>query len=122
MPAIPNGFTSKIACSSDPATVDLLSAYKAMWAKVGVTLEIQPKEIGVWFATLMGHQNQDMIFSQCYSIFPVTFYFSNYAEGNFANSSNVNWPAGSEPTIQKYYEQVSSLVVQRPGRGGQGHP
>ena len=110
----PNGFTSKIACSSDPATVDILSAYKAMWAKVGVTLEIQPKEIGVWFATLMGHQNQDMIFSQCYSIFPVTFYFGNYAEGNFANSSNVNWPAGSEPTIQKYYEQVTALAFTDP--------
>lgn len=108
------GFTSKIACSSDPSTVDILSAYKAMWAKVGVTLEIQPKEIGVWFATLMGHQNQDMIFSQCYSIFPVTFYFGNYAEGNFANSSNVNWPSGSEPTIQKYYEQVTSLAFTDP--------
>ena len=110
----PNGFTSQIACSSDPTTVDTLSAYKAMWAKVGVTLEIQPKEIGVWFATLMGHQNQDMIFSQCYSIFPVTFYFGNYAEGNFANSSNVNWPSGSEPTIQKYYEQVTSLAFTDP--------
>jgi peptide/nickel transport system substrate-binding protein len=110
----PNGFKAQIACNSDPAIVDILSAYKAMWAKVGVTLEIQPKEIGVWFATLMGHQNQDMIFSQCYSIFPVTFYFGNYAEGNFANSSNVNWPAGSEPTIQKYYEQVTALAFTDP--------
>jgi peptide/nickel transport system substrate-binding protein len=109
-----NGFTSKIACSSDPAIVDILSVYKSQWAKVGVNLEIQPKEIGVWLATLMGHQNQDMIFSQCYSIFPVTFYFGNYAEGNFANSSNVNWPKGSEPTIQKYYEQVTSLAFTDP--------
>ena len=110
----PNGFKASIACSSDPTTVDTLSAYKAMWAKVGVTLEIQSKEIGVWFATLMGHQNQDMIFSQCYSIFPVIYYFSNYAEGNFANSSNINWPAGSEPTLQKYYEQVTALSFTDP--------
>ncbi len=112
----PNGFKSQIACSSDPATVDLLSAFKAMWGKVGVTLDIQPKEIGVWFATLMGHQNQDMILSQCYSIFPVIYYFSNYAEGNFANSSNVNWPAGSEPTLQKYYEQVTASSFTDPAK------
>ena len=109
-----NGFTAHIACSSDPATVDILSAYKAMWAKVNVTLDIQPKEFGVWLMTLFGHQNQDMIFSQCYSIFPVIYYFGNYAEGNFANSSNVNWPAGSEPTIQSYYEKVTELSFTDP--------
>jgi peptide/nickel transport system substrate-binding protein len=110
----PNGFKATIVCSSDPAAVDILSAYKAMWAKVNVTLDIQPKELGVWLGTLFGHQNQDMIFSQSYGIFPVYLYFGDYAEGNFANSSNVNWPAGSEPTIQADYEKVTALSFTDP--------
>jgi len=110
----PNGFKSTIICSSDPAVVDTLSAYKAMWAKVNVELDIQPKEFGVYAMRYFGHQNEDMLFGTEWGIFPVYLYFGSMSPGNFANMTNVNWPAGSEPTIQAAYDKVTALSFNDP--------
>ncbi len=57
----PNGFKAKIVCSNTVFNVDFLSAVKAMWAKVGVDLEIQPKEVGVYTALWQGMTYEDML-------------------------------------------------------------
>ncbi len=55
----PNGFKSKIIVSSTPTSdVDFVSVIKAMWAKVGVDLEIQPREFGVY--TSQGRNYDEM--------------------------------------------------------------
>ncbi len=47
----PNGFKPKIIVSATPASdVDFLSVIKAMWAKIGVDLEIQPREYAVYIS------------------------------------------------------------------------
>jgi peptide/nickel transport system substrate-binding protein len=40
----PNGFKTSIICYNTPAYIDILSMVKADWAKIGVELEIQPKD------------------------------------------------------------------------------
>jgi peptide/nickel transport system substrate-binding protein len=110
----PNGFTAKIVVSSDQAQVDAVTVYKNMWEKVNVNLDIQVKEPGVYTMLYWGHQNQDMIFAMEWNMFPVYLYFGSMWGAQSANQSFVNDPPGTEPTIQKYYEQVTALSFTDP--------
>ncbi len=57
----PNGFKAKIIVNTVPASnVDFLETVKAMWAKVGVSLEIQPKEPAVYTSIWQGNAYEDM--------------------------------------------------------------
>ncbi len=60
----PNGFKASIIVSSAPTNgvsgVDFLEAVKAMWAKVGVTLDIQVKEPAVYTSIWQGNAYPDM--------------------------------------------------------------
>jgi peptide/nickel transport system substrate-binding protein len=44
----PEGFKAKMIVLSGVGVEDLASVYKAMWAKVGVDVELQPREMGVY--------------------------------------------------------------------------
>jgi len=44
----PEGFKAKMIVLSGFGVEDLASVYKAMWAKVGVDVELQPREMGVY--------------------------------------------------------------------------
>jgi peptide/nickel transport system substrate-binding protein len=59
----PNGFKCKIVCRNTIADVDFLSAVKSMWAKVGVDLEIQPKELGVYTSIWQSLNYEDMLYA-----------------------------------------------------------
>jgi peptide/nickel transport system substrate-binding protein len=110
----PDGFKSKIVCSSDQSQVDALTVFKGMWEKVGVDLEIQIKEPGVYGMMYWGHGNTDMLYAMEWNLFPVYLYFGSMWGAQSANQSFVNDPPGSEPTIQKYYEQVTELAFNDP--------
>ena len=69
----PDGFKAKIVCSSDQSQVDALSVFQSMWAKVGVDLEIQIKEPGVYGMMYWGHGNTDMLYAMEWNIFPEHF-------------------------------------------------
>jgi peptide/nickel transport system substrate-binding protein len=110
----PNGFKAQIIVSSDQAQVDALTVYKNMWEKINVNLDIVVKEPGVYSMLYWGHQNQDMLFAMEWNLFPVYLYFGSMWGAQSANQSFVNDPPGSEPTIQKYYEQVTALSFTDP--------
>ena len=59
----PNGFKAKIVCRNTVADVDFLSAVKSEWAKIGVDLEIQPKELGVYTSIWQGLSYEDMLYA-----------------------------------------------------------
>jgi peptide/nickel transport system substrate-binding protein len=110
----PDGFKSKIVCSSDQSQVDALSVFQSMWAKVGVDLEIQIKEPGVYGMMYWGHGNTDMLYAMEWNIFPVYLYFGSMWGAQSANQSFVNDPPGSEPVLQDYYEQVTNVAFNDP--------
>ena len=113
----PNGFKAQVICSTAGDAVDVLSVFQSMWSKVGVDLEIAQKEPAVYAGYYYGRGNQDMIFGIEWGIFPVYLYFGSMSEGNFANTSWVNDPAGSEPKIQAAYEQVTAVSFNDPAAG-----
>ena len=54
----PKGFKTKIVVESISARMDVAAVLKAMWGKVGVDLEIQPKESSVFNSILSGTQEE----------------------------------------------------------------
>ena len=58
----PNGFETKVACTQNDA--DYLSMIAADWDKVGVTLEIQQMESGVFMSVMRGRTHEQMLFKE----------------------------------------------------------
>jgi len=59
----PNGFKANIILSNDPLQVDLISAYKGMWSKVGIDLNLQTRESVVYRSIQSGLSYEDMMYS-----------------------------------------------------------
>ena len=57
----PDGFKTEIVCTAGQA--DLLSIVKANWAEIGVDLELDLKEMGVFRGMSMQHTHKQMFFS-----------------------------------------------------------
>jgi len=58
----PNGFKTKIACTQTDA--DYISMVVSDWAKIGVTLQIQQMENGVFNSVMRGRSFDEMIFKE----------------------------------------------------------
>ena len=70
----PNGFKAKITCSD--GYVDLMSIVKEMWADVGVELELDVKERGVYRSLQFSNKYEDMLACQItnmYYTIPLAF-------------------------------------------------
>ena len=58
----PNGFKTRIITQNVSIWMDPLAAVKSMWAKVGVDLEIQPRELAVYNSVSNGRAYDEMLF------------------------------------------------------------
>ncbi len=104
----PNGFKTKILVNAGaPTQVDLIQAFKAMWAKVGVDLEIQAKEAGVYNSTWQALNYDEMIFSGGASV-AAYFRCIGYDTGAYWNASQVN-DSYVKQEKAKIYEAFNSL-------------
>jgi peptide/nickel transport system substrate-binding protein len=83
----PNGFKTSIVCQQ--ADVDQLSVIKDYWSKIGVTLNIDVKEFGVYTALQQGNKYEEMIKANLsFQVEKAT----NVRVGNRYNYSFVNDP------------------------------
>jgi len=90
----PDGFKTSVVCANTPMAVDAMSTYKAMWAKVGVDLIIDLKELGVYNGIVYGKTAKEMIFATHWAIFPSYLYLGSFLGAGFTNQSRINDPAG----------------------------
>lgn len=58
----PNGFKAKIICWNVAGALDVLQMVKDMWAKVGVELEIEPKDYATFTAIQFRRAYDDMLY------------------------------------------------------------
>ena len=122
----PNGFKSKIIVQNVSSIVDLASVVKAMWAKVGVELEIQPKDTGIYNTFSATRSFEDMIFKGLpVDMNNLVFMSTFYSEGQW-NISYVRDPKIEElnremnkyvfvdtPKLKKlFYDQVPYILEQ----------
>jgi len=82
----PNGFKAKIVCEANQ--VDVLSIVKEQWAKIGITLELDIKDMGTWQSINRGGGFDDMLMATETSIYytvPLAHlkdYYPTYNRGN----------------------------------------
>ena len=103
----PNGFKAKIVCRNTVADVDFLSAVKAQWAKVGVDLEIQPKELGVYTSIWQSLNYEDMLYAGGMGIGGY-YRMIAFDTPSYWNPSQVN-DAKVQATKVKVYELFNQL-------------
>ncbi len=110
----PNGFNTKMVISSaSPTDSDMAQTLKAQWAKVNVNVDIQIKEAGsfmqVWatrnYEEMMGTVNaggNNALF--------VRYSFGYFRGTNSYNISYVNDPIGSDPIIEKAFNDECNVI------------
>ena len=110
----PNGFKTKLLHQATTQASDLAAVLKDMWSKVGVDIELQPKDTALYNSAFATRNFDEMFFGtqpggtgQLY-----TRYGNSYFRGtNNFNLSYINDPEGTDPTISKLIEDVQKVVM-----------
>jgi peptide/nickel transport system substrate-binding protein len=101
----PDGFTARMIYLSAYDFSDLASVYQAMWAKVGINLELQPKEMVAFLSIGWSRSYEDMILtgSPGGSLYPFCLdllYFKSPCFGFF-----------SDPFIETTSKEIQKHVI-----------
>jgi ABC-type transport system substrate-binding protein len=96
--------TQSVASYVDPA-----SAIASMWAKVGVELQLDPRDYAVWSSLRTAHTFDEMLMDAGLAIATVGNW-PNLRGFSFANPSSINDPPGSDPTIEAAYQETQKYL------------
>ncbi len=107
----PNGFKGKIIVSSAGTDVDDVSIFKDMWAKVGVELVIDVREVGVFNQIAGTRAHEEMIYRYQWTSWPWMFGMIGVRGSNTFNYSYINDPPGSDPILEEYYEKLNENMI-----------
>ena len=103
----PAGFKARIIVRNISNWVDPISVYKAMWAKVGVDLDIQLRETAVWSGIQATRSHEEMLMSSVGTTsFPIVFGNYSFRGSQFENASYINDPPGSEARLEGVYQEI----------------
>ena len=109
----PNGFKAKLTIDSSASASDMAQTIKAMWIKVGVDVEILIKENAVFSQIWAKRDYEDMMMTaNCggnNALFVRTS-FGYFRGTNSYNISYVNDPPGSDPVIEKAFEDENKYI------------
>lgn len=97
----PDGFKAELICY--PQRADLMSVIASYWANIGVDLDIQVKEYGVWNSIRRARSYKEMFQSHLPSVAPYAF---NTFRDTFFNASMID-----DPRCNKAWEELSPNVV-----------
>lgn len=95
----PNGFKATMVVEDLSNNVDIASALAAMWAKIGVDVTLQPKEVGVFNSMWFSRNYDQMILRPTFNAYSMNLMLTHWQGPNFDNGSYVDDPAGNDPTI-----------------------
>ncbi|MBI4284010.1 MAG: hypothetical protein HY663_06030 [Chloroflexi bacterium] len=109
----PNGFKAKMIVQNTSTMMDLAAAFKAMWAKVGVDLEIQPKEGSVFTAISRSRAHDEFILrGSGIAGFPWAYpALTNIRGSGPANASYINDPPGTDPYMEGLAQEIYKNVI-----------
>jgi peptide/nickel transport system substrate-binding protein len=102
----PNGLTTSILLtSSDPPAIDYYTLLASMWAKAGITLNIEIKENSVYTSVLASHTGYSTTY---FATAPVsTFYLGGIFQGQGPNNNLGNL---NDPIINKALDNVRAAA------------
>jgi peptide/nickel transport system substrate-binding protein len=111
----PNGFKVTVTARNLAERVDYYSVLKNMWAKVGVDITMELKELAVW-ESITGARNYDgMIHSHtapCGGIYRMI----NYRGPGRTNGSYIN-----DQTVEEYYPKIQAAYITNPPEADRLH-
>jgi peptide/nickel transport system substrate-binding protein len=108
----PNGFKTKMVINSGIS--DIGETIKAQWAKVNVDVDLQVKEAGVYVTTWLNRSYDELLLAdQCggWGALFIRYSFGYFRGPNPWNISYVNDPVGSDPVIEKAFEDQSKVIM-----------
>jgi peptide/nickel transport system substrate-binding protein len=106
----PNGFKASVIVTNTAERIDELSIFKDMWAKVGIELQIDPKESAVYTSIANARSHEDMIYRSPFQTFSIQLFLSGLRGTSTFNGSYVNDPAGSDPFIEERYSRLQANI------------
>ena len=109
----PNGFKTTLTIDSTSQASDMAQIIKSQWLKVGVDVEIQIKENVVFQTALDDPQYDQMMMTRNAggdnALF-VRYSFGYFRGSNSYNISSVDDPVGSDPVIEKAFQDESKYI------------
>jgi len=96
----PKGFSTSIVCQATSEQVDLLSAIKSYWAKIGVDLAIDAREYGVYASIYASKAHTQMLYRFNTAFQP--WKFAPYRPGTGTNCAMVD-----DPRVNEAYTKAS---------------
>jgi len=101
----PDGFKTTLMLPSTPANIDYLSIIKDMWFKVGIDVELDVKESGVFSSLRFDRNYENMINSSCG---PVT---TLYTGENLRGDAWVNISYVDDPIVNEASDEVQRTFL-----------
>jgi peptide/nickel transport system substrate-binding protein len=107
----PNGFKVTAIVSSGGSDVDEAAVFKDMWAKAGIDLTLDVRDVATYnnFVTIRNYD--DMIYRSVPASWPVMFYFSPIRGVSANNPSYVNDPPGADAVIESTFQAMDKQVM-----------
>jgi len=109
----PNGFKAKLTIDSSPTASDMAQTIKAMWIKAGVDVDIQIKENAVFQQIWTARNYDDMMMTVNAGGNNALFVRTSFGYFRGTNSYNISYvddPIGSDPVIEKAFEDESKYI------------
>lgn len=111
----PKGFKTSIIVQTVTRDLDSVAIFKAMWAKVGIDLEILPREAAVYAAVNLARSYEELGFRnlQSFTAFGQRYLFQAYRGNQRTNGSYVGAtsPGGYEPVIEVAFNEIQKNVI-----------
>jgi peptide/nickel transport system substrate-binding protein len=110
----PNGFKRTVYFSNSPAAEEASAILKEYLADINIELELQPVESGIWRGMFWGGDIQDWTldsWSGGNGSFFVRYSMGYFRGPNVFNLAHVDNPIGSEPVIEKAFEEQAKNVM-----------
>ncbi len=104
----PDGFKAKVIAPNFPQLLDELSIFVHQWAKVGIELELDVKEMGVYNGINAARSHEDLIYRFLWGTFVQQLYLSGLRGISGYNPSFVN--DSSKGTADLVIEKVFNAI------------
>lgn len=102
----PDGFKTSVICRNDAAQIDYFSIVAADWQKIGIDLEIQPKEYGTWTSIYRAQNWTELCYSGMGGLSSELASLTNIYGETFSNASRI-----VDPVIDEAYNDIQEMLV-----------
>ena len=102
----PNGFKTKVIVQNVASSMDPIAAVKAMWAKVGVQLELQPRETAVFNSIGLARAYDEMLARGTGGGLGASAAMPQFRGDTWQNMSYVN-----DPKVEDVFLEMQKHVV-----------